>query len=201
MLHLGGEAWPTVVILQPLFEEANRMRGNLVGVMRALAAANIASILPDLPGTGDSLVATADARLDDWRDAVTALAETLPQPSCSVAVRGGALFDGPFQHRWRLAPESGRRLLRDMIRATALTGAVKAGVLEAQAVEAPTRLAGNLVAPPLFSALSDAAPGGDAHIAAIEGAPWRRAEPDHDAAFVAAMAQDILHWLAQCGVR
>lgn len=216
VLRMGPESGPTLLILPPLFEEANRMRRILVQVMRGLSEGGIGSALPDLPGTNDSLVATVDARFENWGAAVAALADTLPRPLLTVAVRGGALLDGFAQAdaRWRLAPESGKRLLRDMIRATALTGGVKAGELETQARTAPTRLAGNLIHPELFIALDAAqAEAVEARVAVIgetlgesdvtfDGSPpWRRAEPEDDTALVRAMVDDIARWTKTCAAR
>lgn len=213
---MGPENGPTILILPPLFEEANRVRRILVQVMRGLADRGIASALPDLPGTGDSLVATLDARFEDWGAAVAALADTLPRPLLTVAIRGGALLDGfaKSDARWRLAPESGKRLLRDMLRATALTGTQKLAELEAQARSTATRLAGNLVHPELFTALDAAEPDAVSARTAIIGEsataadivfagspPWRRAEPEDDAALVAAMVEDIVDWAKTCAGR
>lgn len=213
---MGPESGLTILILPPLFEEANRMRRILLQVMRRLAADGIASALPDLPGTNDSLIAMEDARFEDWGVAVAALADTLPRPLLTVAVRGGALLDGfaKADACWRLAPEEGKRLLRDMIRATALTGDVKASALEAQARVIPTRLAGNLIHPALFIALETAEPETvEARVAAIgetlgecdvtfDGSPpWRRAEPEDDAALVDAMTADIANWAKTCAAR
>lgn len=216
VLRMGPDTGTTILILPPVFEEANRMRRILAQVMRGLAERGIASALPDLPGTGDSLVATVDARFEDWSAAITALADSLPRPLLTVAVRGGVLLDGVAKPdvRWRLAPESGKRLLRDMLRATAVTGTLKASELEMRARAAPTRLAGNLIHPDLFIALDAAEPDavlartavvGEStapHDIAFAGSPpWRRAEPEDDAALVAAMTDDIADWAKSCAVR
>ncbi len=213
MLSFGPEGAPRVLILPPLFEEANRTRHFLVEIMRGLASAGIASILPDLPGTNDSPVATMDARWAGWQEAVAAL----PAPIATVAVRGGALLDGfaATSHHWRLVPETGARLLRDMVRATAMTAGVKASELEATARAQPTALAGNLIHPELFVALENAVPHDQGTIrtvrleddaaaadALLAGTPlWRRAEPDHDPALANAVVTDIAEWMRSCGVR
>lgn len=213
MLRFGPDDAPTVLVLPPLFEEANRTRHFLVEVMRGLAAAGIASILPDLPGTNDSPVATVDARLADWQAAIAAL----PGPALTVSLRGGALLDdfAATDLHWRLAPETGARLLRDMVRATAITAGIKAGELEATARTQPTALAGNVLRPDLFSALEKTVPGESGTIrtvrldedageadAQVGGLPlWRRAEPDHDPALAAAVVRDIADWMTSCGVR
>ena len=214
MLRFGEPGWTTIVVLQPLFEEANRIRAILVAVMRELAETGIASILPDLPGMGDSPVATINARFEHWTEAVGSLSRTLPQPPMTVAVRGGALLDSfaDASARWRLAPENGGRLLRDMIRATALTAGEKAGEVEQRAQSEPTRLAGNTIHPDLFAALERASclsgpnvrtVGLDerADVAIAGTAIWRRAEPTQDAVLVAGMVGDIRQWVSQCAAR
>ena len=213
MLRFGPEDAPVVLVLPPLFEEANRTRYFLVEVMRGLAAHGIASILPDLPGTNDSPVPTIDARFGNWQEAIAAL----PAPALTVSLRGGALLDGfaATEFHWRLAPETGARLLRDMVRATAMTAGIKAGALEAIARTEPTALAGNMVHHALFSTLEAAVPTdmgnirtlrledevGDADTR-VTGTPlWRRAEPGHDADLAAAVVADIAQWMTSCGVR
>lgn len=213
LLRFGPDGAPLMLVLPPLFEEANRTRHFLVEIMRGLAAIGVASILPDLPGTNDSRVATIGARFADWGTAVAAL----PAPAATISLRGGALLDGfaATDLHWRLAPETGARLLRDMIRATAMTAGIKAGELEAAARTQPTALAGNVIYPDLFIALEAAVPAmsgtirtvrledeaGDAD-ARLGGTPlWRRAEPDHDPALAAAVVADIADWMTSCGVR
>lgn len=201
MLKMGPDKVPAVLVLPPLFEEANRTRRILVEVMRGLAERGVATVLPDLPGTGDSVVQNVEARFEHWQAALADLAEALPRPLASVAVRGGTLIDGVADHRWRLAPVTGRSLLRDLIRATALTGDVKASALEVEASLGPTRLGGSILHPDLFKALEAAAPVGDGHVAELAGAPWRRAEPGDDADLVAAMVAEIAAWRATCAAR
>jgi hypothetical protein len=208
MLRFGPESAAPVLVLPPLFEEANRTRFFLVEMMRGLAAHGVATMLPDLPGTNDSPVATVDARFADWQAAIAAL----PAPVATISLRGGALLDtaaATGQH-WRFAPETGARLLRDMVRSTAMTSSQKANELEMAARTAPSVLAGNAIHPELFGALEAAMPAntgtirtvrleddpGDAD-ARVAGTPlWRRAEPDHDAALAEVLVADIAAWLA-----
>jgi hypothetical protein len=202
-----------LLVLPPLFEEANRTRYFLVEVMRGLAAAGIASILPDLPGMNDSPIATVDARLADWQEAIAAL----PVPVASTSLRSGALLDSfpATDMHWRLSPEIGARLLRNMMRATAMTAGVKTVELEEAAGMQPTALAGNLIHHDLFSTLESAVPStagtirtvrledeaGDADVR-LSGTPlWRRAEPDHDPGLAAAAVADITEWMTTCGAR
>jgi hypothetical protein len=174
----------------------------------------LGSVLPDLPGTGESLLETADIAFDDWTRAAATLADDIREREgrcLTVAIRGGALLDGAANAGWRLAPETGERLLRDMVRATALTGAVAAGDLDAQALREPTVLAGNTLSPALYTGLKAAVlPEGAYHTvrmaddaqpadATIAGSRlWRAAEPGDDPAMVAAAVNDIMAWVSTC---
>jgi alpha-beta hydrolase superfamily lysophospholipase len=211
-LRLGEDAPVTLLVLPALFEEANRMRRFTVSLMRALADGGIGTVLPDLPGTGESTSEIADVTFAQWSEAINSVADTVSKPLKTVAFRGGALLDGAATAGWRLAPESGERLLRDMVRATALSQGVSASELDKTARIAPTRLAGNIIAPHFYSALADAAPlQGRYRTARLEddvaerdvtltgSKLWRAAEPGEDAALVAAAAADIADWIATCG--
>ena len=97
----GEELWPRyganlpiqAIIIQPLFEEANRCRRLLVSVMRGLAANGIGSVLPDLPGTGESRTEISEVAFSDWQEALSAFVETV-EPVIIASLRGGALLDG-----------------------------------------------------------------------------------------------------------
>ena len=195
-LRCGVGSPVTLLILPALFEEANRMRRLTVSMMRALANEGIGTILPDLPGTGESPASLTQISLDDWHAAASSLAT---QVSGSVAIRAGALLDGPFAARWRLAPETGARILRDLVRATAFAQGVAADDIDARVRHEPTRLAGTLVGPALYEALAQAVPADVAHVTAVEGPKlWRAAEPGDDPAFARALAQDIALWVKTC---
>ena len=191
-LQFGAKHDIQIVVIQPLFEEANRTRRLLASVMRSLDAAGIGTSIPMLPGTGESLTPIAGVTLDDWRASLRAFAEALPKPPLAVSVRGGALLDDAWEApgRWRLNPMSGPIVLKDHNRLSAIrdidsepvTDSVPALLLAdlAQAVASDERV----------------------HVAAIafDGAPlWRRAEPGDDPALAAAMAADIAAWAKRCG--
>ena len=196
LLRHGVGSPTTLLILPALFEEANRMRRFTVSVMRNLADRGIGTILPDLPGAGESEQSFADVTMDDWRAAVSSLTDDI---FGSVAIRGGCLMDGTIAHRWRLAPENGERLLRDMVRATAFSMGVSASEIDEQARSAPTRLAGNLLSPALYSALHDAIPVDSAYVTNVEGKKlWRAAEPGDDPEFARLIADDISAWAKSC---
>jgi len=211
----AGAPRATVLILPPLFDEANRLRRTLVLAMRALAADGFAAVLPDLPGQNESLVAPDAVDLTQWQDALADVAASLDGPVVVASVRGGALID----HRakavawWRLAPVGGASLLRTMMRARVAADR-EAGIessldsLQEAAKTAPLLLAGNALSPTMVAQLgsAEAQPveplrsiglGADG----IAGTPlWLRAEPGEDAAMASAIAADIAAWSKTCGI-
>jgi pimeloyl-ACP methyl ester carboxylesterase len=211
-LRFGEDAPVTLLLLPALFEEANRMRRFTVSLMQALEDREIGTILPDLPGTGESLLEIGDVSFGDWHEAVAAVAEITSKPLKTIAIRGGALLDGKAANGWRLAPENGARLLRDMVRATALSQDISASELDRMARSTPTRLAGNVIAPEFYARLSEAFPvSGNYRTARLEddvadrdvtlsgSKLWRAAEPGEDAALVRVAADDIAAWVETCG--
>lgn len=195
-LRLGRDSPVTLLVIPALFEESNRMRRLTVEVMRRLADRGIGTLLPDLPGQGESLVSLASLSFRDWLDFVEDVGHNM---LFSVAIRGGCLLDGICVHRWRLAPESGARLLRDMIRATAFSEGSSASDVEQRVRQGVTRLAGNPVAPELYGALVAAEPAPGGFVSAVEGPRlWRAAEPGEDAHYAAALAAEIAEWTTSC---
>jgi hypothetical protein len=198
MLRFGPDAAPIVLAALPLFEEANRTRASLVAVLRRLAERGIGSALPDLPGAGESLVATEDATLAASREAFAAAARALPGPVHVVSWRGGALVDGAAvaASRWRLSPVSGAETLRDLRRVQAAAGGQS--------------FAGNRLSATILAELAAAEhlPGWTVRLesdprdadAKVPGRPlWRAAEPGTDPALEAALADDIAAWIVRCG--
>lgn len=202
-LCCGPDSGPLVLLLQPLFEEANRFRRTLALCMRALGDLGIASILPDLPGTGESLTPIDAVRMADWQDHVRALCDEA-RPTGIASFRGGSLLDDMGLPCWRFAPETGARLIRDLERVRAAsrsgdTGAYAGHRLSAAFVEELRAMALH-PAPRLRTVRLE----GDAQPAdlVLPGAPlWRRAEPGEDPELALAMARDIADWVAQCGAR
>lgn len=213
MLRFGPDTGPVVVMLPALFEEHNRTRAFTVAICRALAGLQVASILPDLPGQGESVVPTQDATLDHWRKAVAALvqAQRAVRPVIMGSMRGSAIIDdvpGVSGH-WRLSPITGQMVIRDLTR-----GAVMQSSLTAAPIGDPVEVAGNLISHNLFGALqadvtlregtaplrtvrleSDPAPAD----LKLPGSPlWRRAEPGNDLPLAALLAQDLAAWSHQC---
>ncbi|TXC70844.1 hypothetical protein FSB78_07745 [Sphingomonas ginsenosidivorax] len=212
-LCLGPQSGPVVLIAPALFEEANRLRAFTVAVMRGLALRGIGSILPDLPGTNESLVATQDARLDDWRTAFAAAVP--PRPTYGVAIRGGALLDGEADlvGRYHLSPPTGADVVRDLVRtrlAAVREGGAAFDPADIDPPGPPIVLAGNAVARDLLVALKTAEPSPAERVVRLDGdlrpadrvfagrPLWRAAEPDTDPALAAAIAEDIADWIARC---
>ena len=195
MLRLGPMHGAVVVVALPLFEEANRTRAAAIDVLRRLAERGIGGALPDLPGTGESLIETRDATLADWRDAFADAAASLGTPAFAMSWRGGALVDNDARlaGRWHLAPLSGTDQRRELDRLRKLGG--DAGY------------AGNLLSPALLDQLAAPAP---VKAARLEGDPrpadvllsgrnlWRASEPAVDPALQEVIATDLANWIAIC---
>jgi len=211
----AGEPRATVLIVPPLFEEANRTRRTLVLAMRALAADGFAAMLPDLPGQNESLVPLADVDLERWQVALADLAAGIDGPVIIASVRGGALIDHCAKAAawWRLAPVGGASLLRTLMRARASADR-EAGVtsslesLQEAARTAPLLLAGNRLSPTMIAQLGASEAQATQPLRSvglgvdgIAGTPlWLRAEPGEDTAMAVAIAADISAWSKTCGI-
>lgn len=211
----AGTPRATILIVPPLFEEANRTRRTLVLAMRALAASGFAAVLPDLAGQNDSLVALDEVDLARWQGALAGTAAKIDGPVIVASVRGGALIDHKAKAAawWRLAPVGGASLLRTLMRARVAADR-EAGVnsslesLQAAAQSESVLLAGNMLSPAMVTQLgaAEAQPveplrsislGADG----VAGtALWLRAEPGEDAAMAYAIAADIAAWSKTCGI-
>jgi hypothetical protein len=205
-----------VLIVPPLFDEANKMRRTLVQLGRTLAARGVAACIPDLPGQNESLIPTVDATMDDWQAALARHVAAHPGRVLLASVRGGALIDHAASAAawWRLSPTQGANLLRTMLR-TKIASEREAGVdtnmesLRESANHAPIELAGNVLSPTMVAQLDAAvaqenvAPLRTVTLGTGEGkiagsALWLRSEPGEDAALVSAMADDIIDWMRTC---
>ncbi len=217
LLRIDPAAAPrvTILIVPPLFEEANRTRRTLVLTMRALAAEGFAAVLPDLPGQNESLVPLEQVDLARWRDALAEVAAGIDGPVMMASVRGGALIDHGARVAawWRLAPVGGASLLRTLMRAR-VSADREAGVtsslesLHDEAKAVPLSLAGNRLSPAMIAQLGTSEAqavqplrsvglGADG----IAGTPlWLRAEPGEDAAMARTIAADISAWGKTCGI-
>lgn len=223
MLRFGPDSGPVVVVALPLFEEANRVRAFAVSVLRALAEQGLASALPDLPGTGDSLVPLRDVALEQLRQAFGDAADRIHaegRHTYSLTIRSGTLLDtdAALYGRWRLAPQTGHELLRELGRVWQTGGPGRllgeAWHMEPNDPDAPIEVAGNMIGAGLLAELMTGEgwwpKNGhgrtvrlltDARRADLKlaGTPlWRRAEPSNDIAFAQVLADDIAQWVRAC---
>jgi hypothetical protein len=200
-LRSGAKYSLQIIIIQPLFEEANRCRRLLASMMRGLAANGIGSVLPDLPGTGESRTDISTISFSDWQAALSAVAETI-QPVVIASLRGGALLDGGLATKgyWRCAPETGARIVRDLKRTQLSGSALYAGHAISDDFLAALEEASIPPSAPLRTLRLESDAGeADAKIA---GSPlWRRAEPGDDPALAAALVADLTEWVKQCAAR
>jgi alpha-beta hydrolase superfamily lysophospholipase len=203
VMRLGRAEASAVLFVPPLFEEMNRTRALLAGVMRRLAARGLAGWLPDLRGTGESPESLQDVAWDDWRHDVMAAAAHVVRrcgtPPLVASLRGGGLIDDGAAAIgwWRLAPVAGASLARDMARA-GLAGVEWAGYAPSPALRASLEAAKPAELAPLRTVrLASDAGAADARLAGP--ALWRRSEPGNSDELADGMAADIAAWHATCG--
>jgi hypothetical protein len=196
-----GRKYPLqLVIFEPLFEEANRCRRLINSVALLLEACEIGTVIPHLPGTGESMIDIASVRYADWRPAAAAIIQDL-NPVTIASFRGGSLIDdcGTAKGWWRFSPETGARTVRDL-RRTQLSGgdtALFAGHALSDAFLTDLEAASPAQVTPLRTVTLES----DAMTADIKlaGSPlWRRAEPGEDGALAAAIADDLAIWVRTC---
>lgn len=217
MIRFGPATGPIVLAVLPLFEEANRTRTFASGLLRRLAERGIGSILPDLPGQNESLVATEHAMLAGWRAALASAAASAASgaPVHILSFRGGALLDHDVKaaSRWQLAPAKGEALVRELFRASAAAGApLDLDLTDYNDEGGPVTIAGNRVSRHLLRDLNaaDCVRDGTVRVVRlatdpavadrkVEGVPlWRQAEPGDDPELAALLAADVADWIARC---
>lgn len=181
-----------LLILPPLFDEANKTRHTLIEAMHRLDGAGIDSFLPDLPGWNESLAPLEDQNLANWREAALAAAGHF-SASHLLTVRASAILAPPALSGWRYAPTGGANALRAMLRAHTIA-AREAGVTEtAEALletgrELGLELAGYRLGAAMIRDLEGARLPDSGRLADIDQstiggpAPWLRAEPGFSAA-------------------
>lgn len=207
LIARGPDRGRRVLIVPPLFEEANRCRALIAAMQRMLAADEIGSVLIDLPGTGDSERALDKIELQDWTTAVADAVRAIEPDVIIASVRGGALLDGEAQAlaRWRLSPVAGAALIRDLDRAQQVAA-------KRDGAQANGTRAGYPITAELAAALAAAKPGDRTPLrtvrleseaadadARVAGPPlWRRPEPEQDLALARALADDLASWVRAC---
>lgn len=218
LVRFGPADAPVVALAIAPFEEANRTRTFAVGMLRQLADRGIASILPDLPGTGESLLPTEAASVAEWRAAFAAAARGADY---SITIRAGALVDAdaPVKGRWRFAPQDGASLVRELVRTRIANAREEGTVFDASIIDddgPPIPIAGNTLPRPFLRELRAAVPGGTGPIRTVRldsdwvdadlkvsGTPlWRRAEPGNEETLAIVLADDIAQWItAECAAK
>jgi hypothetical protein len=199
-----------LLIIPPLFDEMNRMRRVLVSAARMLGPRGMFVVMPDLPGTNESLAPLSDQTLAGWRQALAAAAGDL-RVTHIVSVRGGALIDNALGDLpvWRLAPAKGASLLKTMIRTRIASDkengvATTSEVLLADGRAQGLELAGNMFGAAMIADLESAVPHESPAIMLGDlgdkgSALWLRAEPQDDPVMAAAIADALDIWSASCG--
>lgn len=198
-----------VLILQPLFEEANRMRRTLALMARGLDRHGGGVVMPDLPGMGEHPLGTHEVGINDIEAALETFCDALANQGRPVLVAGfraACLFDSlpGASANWRFAPEPGDRLVRTLLRTempeeSTETHAFINGQLVSRAflddmarlpLPNPARLRTLRLATDRAEA--------DRH---VEASPlWRHAEPGEDPALAELLAKDMLDWAVTCGI-
>ena len=218
LLRFGPDDGPVAILVLPLFEEANRTRTFAVGLLRRLAERGVASLLPDVPGQGESLIPLADLTRSRMAEALEALTDRCldeGRRTYAIGLRSGALLDYCALHsgRWYLAPQDGDALLRDLHRTWRTAG--NTGDRHAMMYGGDTvEIAGNVVTPDLLTSFSAAAPfdqpGTPRRVVRLSSDPapadcqidaaplWRRAEPGDAPDLADTLAADIADWIATC---
>lgn len=191
-----------VLIVPPFFDELNKMRHLLAGVMRQLDQADIDSFLIDLPGTNESTAALAEQDCDSWQRAADRAAETF-RASHVFGVRGGSLFVPAHFPGWLYAPAAGSALLTKLARSRAIA-AQDAGREETvgELLETGARdgidLAGYRLGAAMIAQLSRRRVPDRADLAIVDqqsvggGGLWLRAEPGDAPEQVATLANRII---------
>jgi hypothetical protein len=179
-----------LLVVPPLFDEANKFRRQLVEIMHRLDLSGIDSFLPDLPGTNDSLVAQRDVTLETLRTAAVAASEHFRATHC-FCVRTGALFAPTGLPGWRYAPIAGRNAVRSLLRARSIasqeagnkeTMAELSRIADTQGIVAAGWEIGSRFYHDLTgSDVPTASSAIDIDHETVGGSPlWLRAEPDED---------------------
>ena len=105
-----------VLILPPLFDEANKFRRQIAGMMRLLDARGIDSLCPDLPGMNESVARHAEQSLGSWRIHAEA-ASSFSKATHVLTIRSSALIAPGQMHGWSFEPVAPGSVIQRLIRA------------------------------------------------------------------------------------
>ena len=195
-LRFGGDSSRRVLILSALFDEHNKLRRFTTDLMRALEAAGVASVLPDLPGCNESLAPLTEQTISGWREAAGAAARHFEATEV-LTIRGGALLAPGGLPLTQYAPVASGTILRGLLRAAVLSEReagreVTREALLARGLREGLVLAGYSLSAAMLAELEASEPGPAARMIAQSevGGPslWLRAEPGDDAEQAARLA-------------
>lgn len=203
MMRVGDPRTPPILFVPPLLEELNRTRALITAVMRRLAADGHGCWLPDLSGTGESLLALEEVTLQDWRHDVSAacahVAILSGKTPTIASIRGACLLDDAAEGKcwWRFAPVAGASLTRDLDRASLAGGADWAGYPASQELREALRAAQPATVSPLRIVRLETDAGAADHKVAGPSL-WRRSEPGTSVDLALALAADLDEWSRAC---
>jgi hypothetical protein len=203
MMRVGDPRTPPVLIVPPLFEELNRTRALIAGLMRRLAVDGHGCWLPDLGGTSESVTPLEQVGWPDWCEDIAAAADHIEEASGKApliaSIRGGCLVDHDASGHcwWRFAPVAGASLVRDMERASLAGGAEFAGYPASPELKAGI---GGATAAPIANlrTLRLATDAAEADWKVEGPALWRRSEPGNSPELVEILSKDIAEWRRSC---
>jgi len=194
-----------VLVIPALFDEANKLRRFTIGVMRALAAGGIDSVLPDWPGCNESRAPLTAQTLHSWRDAARAAAGHF-RASHVLTIRGGTLVDPGVLPALAYAPVAGASILRAMLRGAVISEREAGREVTREALLERGRreglvLAGYPIGAAMLAELETAepAPAGRTLAQAELGGPglWLRAEPGDDPEQAGRLAGLVASFIAE----
>ena len=115
-----------LLVIPPLFEEANKFRHQVTEIMRRLDEAGVDCFCPDLPGCNESLAPFAAQTLAGWREAATRASAYFPR-RMSLRCAPDVWLAPESLPGWLYAPAKPATVLRTMLRARAQISAREAG--------------------------------------------------------------------------
>jgi hypothetical protein len=189
-LAFNGKRDARVLVIPPLFDEANKFRHQLLEIMSRLDGRDIDTVCPDLPGCNESLASHSSQTLAGWRRSAAAAAQHFGATHV-FAIRSGCWLAPDDLPGWLFAPNRPAQVLRGMLRARTLAARevglqeTAEGLLEAGRVSGLT-LAGWDLGADLIAELESAEFAAHASHRVVEqaeigGKPlWLRAENDFD---------------------
>lgn len=104
-----------LLVIPPLFEEANKFRHQLFEIMRRMDLRGVDCFLPDLPGCNESTTPVRNQTLAGWKAASEAAASHF-RTTHLLAIRSGAWLAPDKLPGWLYAPAKPKQVLRSLIR-------------------------------------------------------------------------------------